>query len=434
MEVAMKPSNASTVAMLALMMLLGRSQANARDWPQWRGTNRDGKATGFDVPATWPKELKEKWKVTVGDGVATPALVGDKLYVFTRQGSNEIIRCLAVGDGKELWSDKYESAGFSGPDSGFQGPRSSPTIADGKVVTLGANGILSCYEAAGRKLWRNEDYKGSVPRFHIASSPIVVDGLCVAQLGGGSKGGVVAFDLATGQEKWKAGGESPGYASPILLNLGSEKAIVAETEQAIVAVGAADGKQLWKTPYVAQRMGYNASTPMVDGQTVIYGGSARGTKAVKFEKEGDHIVAKELWSNTDNSVQFNSPILKDGLIFGLSGNDKLFCVNAESGKTTWSAAIGAGTTAAQRGDGGGARGGRGRGMGRSGYGSIVDAGSVLVALTPTGSLVVFEPSAKEFKEIAKYKVASGDTYAYPVLSGNRVFVKDKDSVTLWTVE
>jgi hypothetical protein len=73
-------------------------------------------------------------------------------------------------------------------------------------------------------------------------------------------------------------------------------------------------------------------------------------------------------------------------------------------------------------------------MGRAGYGSIVDAGSVLVALTPGGTLVVFEPSESAFKEQAKYKVANGDTYAYPVLSGKRVFIKDKDSVTLWTVE
>jgi hypothetical protein len=71
--------------------------------------------------------------------------------------------------------------------------------------------------------------------------------------------------------------------------------------------------------------------------------------------------------------------------------------------------------------------------GTAGYGSVVDAGSVLFALTPAGQLVVFEPSDKEFKEVTKYKV--GDkTYAYPVVSGNRVFIKDADSVTLWMIE
>src|SRR5262249_29704555 len=152
--------------------------AGAQDWPQWRGPNRDAKATGFTAPTTWPKEPTRKWQVKVGDGVATPALVGDKLYVFSRQEGNEGIRCLAAADGKEIWADKYEAAGFNGPDSGFPGPRSSPAVADGKVVTLGVQGTLSCLDAAsGTVVWRKNDFKGSLPRFHTSSSPIIVDGL-----------------------------------------------------------------------------------------------------------------------------------------------------------------------------------------------------------------------------------------------------------------
>jgi hypothetical protein len=45
----------------------------AQDWPQWRGANRDAKASGFETPKTWPKELAQKWKVEVGSGDATPA-------------------------------------------------------------------------------------------------------------------------------------------------------------------------------------------------------------------------------------------------------------------------------------------------------------------------------------------------------------------------
>ena len=73
------------------------------------------KQPDFKAPKTWPKELTQKWKVTVGEGVATPALVGDKLYVFSREEGNEITRCLNAADGKELWQDKYESLGATGP-------------------------------------------------------------------------------------------------------------------------------------------------------------------------------------------------------------------------------------------------------------------------------------------------------------------------------
>ena len=93
--------------------LVGSCGAPAADWPQWRGPNRDAKVTGFTAPAAWPKELTKKWSEKVGEGVATPALVGDKLYVFTRKGGDEVVSCRAAADGKEVWSDKYESPNWS---------------------------------------------------------------------------------------------------------------------------------------------------------------------------------------------------------------------------------------------------------------------------------------------------------------------------------
>src|SRR5205823_2411392 len=126
-----------------------------------------------------------------GDGVATPALVGDKLFVFARQGGNEVIRCLDAATGKEEWQDKYEAKPATGPAGGFPGPRSSPTVVDGKVVTLGVSSALSCYEvASGKKLWRKDDFAGKLPMFFTSSSPIIVDGLCIAQLGGENGGAI----------------------------------------------------------------------------------------------------------------------------------------------------------------------------------------------------------------------------------------------------
>src|SRR4051812_1523466 len=450
-----------TLVLSYLSLLIGAS-ALAQDWPQWRGNNRDAKATDFKAPKTWPKELAKKWKVTVGDGVATPALVGDKLYVFARQDGNEVLRCLNAADGKEIWLEKYESLGASGPAQGFSGPRSSPTVANGKVVTVGVRGVISCFDAtSGKKLWSKDDFK-AWPNFFPSSSPVIVDGLVIAQLGGRDNGGVVAYDLTSGEQKWKWAGDSPGYASPTMMSVGGSKLIIAETDRRIVGITATDGKLVWETPYTVQGgRGYNASTPLVNGQTLIVSGSGRGTKAVKIEKEGDKFVAKELWTTPDKSVQFNTPVLKDGLLFGLSGNNEFFCLKAEDGKVAWSAPApgGGGNMGPGRGPGGtprppaagaipgpenqrpgppgagpggpGGPGGRrgGGGGGGGGYGSIVDAGSVLIALTPSSQLVVFEPNGKEYKQLASYKVADSPTHAYPVISGNRIFIKDRDSLT-----
>jgi outer membrane protein assembly factor BamB len=439
----MRTANPTTGVIVGCVLLLGASGVRAQDWPQWRGPNRDAKVTGFTAPQTWPKELTKKWKVPVGGGDATPALVGDRLYVFARQDPNEVLHCLDANTGKELWQDKYEAQPAERPAGGpHAGPRSSPAVAEGKVVTLGVRGVLSCLDAAtGKVLWRKDDFK-AWPRFYTSSSPLIVDGLAVAQLGGGSNGALVAYDLATGDEKWKRAGESPGYASPVLMTVGGTKLIVAETEQAIVAVTAADGKVVWQAPFAVQGMGYNASTPVVDGETILYGGSGRGEKAVKLEKQGDGFAAKELWSNKDNSVIFNTPVLKNGLLVGLTQGNQFFAVNAQTGQTAWTAPGPQGGGGGAPGKGGGfGKGGAGqkggggmRGGGRGGYGSIVDAGPVLLALTPSMQLIVFQPGDKEFKQLASYKVADSDTYAYPVVSGNRVFIKDQDSLTLWTID
>src|SRR5947208_8226006 len=99
----------------------------AADWPQWRGPNRDNKLAGFTAPATWPKELTKKWKVSVGLGDSSPALVGDKVYVFTRQGGDEVTLCLDAATGSEVWKDSYKAAAVTNrAASGHPGPRSSP--------------------------------------------------------------------------------------------------------------------------------------------------------------------------------------------------------------------------------------------------------------------------------------------------------------------
>ncbi|MBI3465479.1 MAG: PQQ-like beta-propeller repeat protein [Planctomycetes bacterium] len=398
------------------LMAISASAAWGQDWPQWRGPNRDSKAIGFKAPATWPKELTQKWKVTVGPGDSTPALVGDRLYVFSREDANEVARCLDAATGKEIWQDKYEAQGATGPASGHSGPRSSPTVVEGKVLTLGVRGTLSCLDAAtGKVLWRKDDFAGSWPQYYTASSPIAVNGMCIAQLGGQQNGAVVAYELGSGNEKWRWTGDGAAYASPVVVSVDDAQVVIAETDKSIVALRLTDGELVWRTDYEVQGRGYNAATPIVDGATLVYSGSGRGAKAVKLEKKGDALAASDLWTNSENSVQFNSPILKDGLLFGITSQDSLFCIRADSGQTAWTAELG----------------GRGR---VRGYGSIIDAGPVLIALNPTAQLVVFEPTDKEFKELARYKVAESETFAHPVLAGNRIYVKDQDSVTLWTIE
>lgn len=384
----------------------------AQDWTQWRGANRDGKVIGFIEPKSWDVQLTQEWKINVGAGDSTPALVGSKIYVFTRQDDNEVVLCLDADDGKELWRNQYKAQMVTGAASRHPGPRSSLLVANGKVISLGVGGILSCLDAStGTVLWRKDPFPGIVPKFFTAMSPIVVDGMCIAHLGGAGNGAIIAYDLETGDEKWRWNEEGPEYASPVLFVINGLKQVVTLTEKSIVGIDVNDGKLLWNVSFMPSGRAYNASTPIVDGQTIIYSGATRGTKAIKIEKHDDEFIVKEIWNNEGVSVQFNTPILKDGVLFGITERDNLFCILAENGQTAW-------IDTTRRGSGG--------------FGAILDVGSVIMALTNNSELIVIKPSKDEYVELAKFKVSDKATYAHPVISGNRIYIKDEDTLSLWT--
>jgi len=401
-------------SVIFITLLIGPVTTLAQDWPQWRGPNRDGKVTGFNAPATWPKNLTEKWKVVVGLGDSTPALVGDKLYVFAVQNNEETTLCLQAADGKEIWKDTYapKTAISGAPARHGQGTRSSPAVAEGKVVTLGFGGILSCLDAtSGKVVWRKEfkDFDKPYPRFYAAMSPIIVNGMCVAYVGSENKGGLIAFDLNSGDKKWEWSNEGVGYASPSMMKLDGKTVLVAESVKSLIGVDPTDGKLLFQAPFAGGGgMAYNAASPIIDGNTIVCTG--HGTTAFKVEKKGDAYAATELWNNKDGT-QFNTPVLHDGKLYGVLQRGNFFCMDAQSGKTLWTD-----------------KGGHGQ------FGAIVDAGSVLLAITQKGEMTVIQPDDKEFKAIATYKISDGETFAHPVLAGNRIYIKDKDSLKLMSVE
>jgi outer membrane protein assembly factor BamB len=274
-------------------------------------------------------------------------------------------------------------------------------VAAGKICTLGVGGVLSCLEVAtGKVVWRKDSM--AWPQFFTGTSPLVVDGKCVAYLGGPATGALTAYDLASGAEKWKWTGAGAPYGSPVVMALAGTKQIVTLSENSLVGVGLADGKLLWQIPIAAGR--YPTSTPIVDGQTVICSGTA-----VKIEKQGGAFAARELWKG-ESPAPFNTPVLKAGLLYGLSARRNFYCMDARTGQVLW-------TDAALRGE----------------CGEVLDAGAVLLALTSDTEMVAFKPGGKEYVELAKFKVADTPTWAYPIIAGKRVFIKDRESLALWTI-
>lgn len=403
----------SRVILVDCLICFFAISVSAQNWAQWRGSNREGRVSGFMAPEEWPDELIKKWSITVGLGDSTPAFVDGKLYVFASIDNEEMIICLEASNGKELWKDSYKAQAVTGPASRHPGPRSSPAVGDGKVVTIGVGGVISCLEAeTGKMLWRKDPFPKVVPQYFTSMSPLIVDGMAIAHLGGKDNGAIISYDLASGDQRWQWSEEGPLYASPILLTIDETKQIVTLTEKSVVALDVSGGNLLWQIPFIPGQRAYNAATPIIDGQTVIYTGAGRGTTAVKIEKQGDGFTAKELWSNSEVGVQFNTPVLKDGYLYGLSNRGNFFCVNSQSGQTAW-----IDSTQTDRG----------------GFTSIVDVGAVILALPSGTGLIVLKPNTKEYTELARIKVSNTPIYAHPIIVGNRIFIKDAETLTLWTL-
>jgi outer membrane protein assembly factor BamB len=395
------------ISVIAALILFSSTNSFSQDWPQWRGINRDSKVTGFKAPAAWPAELKQAWKVTVGFSDATPVLSANKIYLNTRQGDQEVILCLDAATGKELWENSYAAMAVTGPSaSQHPGPRGTPAVSNGKIVTFGASGILSCLDAStGKLVWRKENPTNAFPAFFTGTSPLIVDGMCIIHLGKKDDGQVIAYDLNSGNEKWKWAGEGPSYSSPSVMTIDGKKLLIVITEKNIMALGLTDGKQLWQIATPVQQRFYNCVSPYIDGQNIYLSGQGTGTKAIRVEKSGNEYVTKELWSNTEVGAKWNTPVLKDGFLYGFTDQKRIYCLNAATGQTAW-----IDNTV------------------NSDFSTIVDCGSVIIGLTSTDNLLVLKPDGKAYSEIVKYKVSDTPIYAYPVISGNNIYIKDAETL------
>lgn len=407
----------STRLLIASMLALAGSAA-AQDWPQWRGPSRDGLAKGVTARTSWPSALTPVWKVSVGEGHASPVVAGGRVFVFARRGEDEVLECLDVATGKSLWRQSQPAPYTMNPAaSGHgKGPKSTPVAAGGRVFTLGIAGTLSAFDAAsGRVLWRNDfrqRFKDTSPRFGAAMSPAVDGDRLIAHVGGHDDGSLSAFDVAMGAERWSWKADGPAYASPIVATLAGQRHVVTQTQGHVVGLSADKGELLWKIPFTTAYT-QNAVTPVVSGDLVVYSGLDKGVSAVRIVKHGAGFVAEPLWTNVEVSNYMSSPVLDGGVLYGLSHKKKgqLYALDLATGRTLWLSEGRLGENAA-----------------------LVAAGPALLALTTDAALIVAKEDAKAYSVIRTYTVAETPTWAHPALAREGILVKDRESLALWRIE
>ena len=187
-------------------------QTSPQDYPQWRGQHRDGAASAFSEPDTWPDALTRHWTVEVGDGYATPIIVGSTVYTFTRQGDDEVVTAIDAATGEMAWDSRYRAPHgvHQAAAAHTTGPKATPLFHNGMVFTLGISGVVSAFEAASGALVWQTDAPDSLPIYGNPVSPLGVGELVIVHPG--DYGSLTAFEAATGETAWTATGT--GVCSP----------------------------------------------------------------------------------------------------------------------------------------------------------------------------------------------------------------------------
>lgn len=384
-------------------------------WTQWRGPARDGVIASFTAPATWPDALVKKWNVEVGTGYATPIVVGDRVYQFSRVGDNETMTALDAATGKQVWQGGYPApfTMMSATTAHGPGPKSTPVFFNNRLYSIGMTGIVTAWDAAsGKQVWQKPGDPKNVPTFTThAFSPVVDRGNVIFHLGGDNNGAITAFDVASGEEKWKWAGDGPGYGSPVIAEVAGTRQLVAITQGKVVSIDTATGALLWERAFVSANK-TNSVTPVVSGPTVIVSGNGGPTVAFAIGRNGAQWATETLWENTEIPSRFNDPVIVGDLLFGMAqrNSGQYYGVDMKSGKTFWNSEPRQGAKVA-----------------------IQRAGNVIFLLESDGELVIARPSQTAFDVVKRYKVADAETWSQPAISGNRIFVKDVSTLTLWTL-
>jgi outer membrane protein assembly factor BamB len=389
------------------------AQSRPADWPQWRGPNRDGAVASFTEPASWPERLTRKWQIDVGLGYATPILVGNRLYMFSRQGDNEVLAAIDADTGARVWASSYPAPfALSAPAARHEkGPKSTPTFAGGKIFTLGMTNIVTAFDAAtGKQLWQKPATPVQ-PLYHTGMSPLVDRGLAIVHVGGHNQGALNAYDVNTGVVKWHWDGDGPGYGSPVAVDVDGTRQVITITQDNLVGVAAATGELLWKRPFTTSYT-QNCITPISYGQTVIVSGLDKGVTAFRILKKNGRWETENVWENADVSMYMTNGVVVNDTLVSLShkNSGQFFGLDARTGKTLWTSAPRQATNAA-----------------------ITRAGDLLFVLKDDAELIVARLGPKGFVTVRTYTVADSATWAQPVVSGNRLFVKDVASLALWTL-
>jgi outer membrane protein assembly factor BamB len=391
------------------------SLASGQDWPQWMGPNRNGVSPCTGINVDWKREPPALlWKHPVGRGFSSLAVANGLVYTLDFDGKGqERVWCLDAQDGRDIWCYQYPADSKTG---GYAGPRATPTVHDGKVYTVGADGLLLCLDANPadghpKVIWQHDlmaEFKANRPGHGVACSPLIEGNLVVVQPGG-KDASIVAFDRETGSVAWRAYSDPAGYSSPVAATAAGIRQIICFTGRGMAGVTAAEGKPLWHRDWPTG-FDVNAATPVVAGDYVfLSSGYGSGCALYHLVASQDGVKPEAVYVKHGKLMRNHhmTSILRDGYLYGCddNGRNSLKCVNLRTAQEQWDSE-------------------------KIGKHCLIYADGHLIALNEEGTLVLVEANPKEFHEDSRLEgvLRGPECWALPAMAAGRLYLRDHHNI------
>jgi len=332
---------------MVLMCVAGPCLRGA-DWPQWRGPDRDGVWRETGIVETFARpELKPRWIAAVGPGYSGPTVAGDRVFLtdrVTAPEQQERVLCFDRVSGRPLWTHAYRCV-YQDVDYAL-GPRAAVTVADGRAFSLGTMGHAHCLDVQdGKVIWSRNlaaELQASINVWGISSAPLVAGDLVIFLVGGQPDACLVALEVKTGRERWRALDGKASYSSPRLIRQNGRDVLLAWTAHWLAALDPQSGKVAWQMPYKPTKMILNVSDPVLDeaGEHVFLSAFYDGAALYRLNGDAQPTLrwkragVSERKTDALHSI-IMTPFIRDGHVYGIDSYGEMRCLNLANGDRVW---------------------------------------------------------------------------------------------------